>query len=422
MYTPRFIHNGTKKLFTNPFIFLLALSYVAIVAAVFYALRFQSSMFAGLFTFMYRFAFIFVALILATILLSFIGAPREFVKITQRLERVSGLYNADGESAILVSRQALNDGKTEKWIFDTYGLPLQLFEDLRDAIENALDIAIIRIEGGDDGHKIMLTVLPHPGPWPQMVPWDDAKLLKGAQLLLGENRSEQVVWNLSERAHLMVSGQTGSGKTVLLQSLMYQLLKNDHIVVLVDYKRGVDYGTVWESHCELITEDQDFLKALHVLSDELDQRFSLLSTSGCANIDQYNAMYSCCIPHIVLVVDELAECLDKTGASKERKEIIDTISGHLSRLCRLGRAAGINCILSTQRGSSDYLSGQIRNNCYKVIGRCDDNLSLLTIGCTDAARKILYRGQFMDEHKDLFQVCYADYNSLLGQEQTSDRA
>ena len=309
----------------------------------------------------------------------------------------------------------------ERWVFDTYGLPLKLFDDLRDSIENALDIAIIRLENGEDGHKIVMTVLPNPGPWPKLVPWDaEALRLPSSQLALGVNRTEQVTVDLAERAHLIINGQTGCGKSVLLCALIYQLLQKGHIVVLADYKRGVDYGPIWEQRCEIITDDDAFIKRLRSLSAELDRRLELLRPYIETTIDQYNHSYSERIPHIVLVVDELAECLDKTGASKDRKDKIDIISAYLSQLCRLGRAAGINCILSTQRGSSDYLSGQIRNNCYKIVGRCDENLALLTIGCTDPAKKLLYRGQFMDEYKTMFQGYYADYSCLLAELEEGD--
>ena len=124
---------------------------------------------------------------------------------------------------------------------------------------------------------------------------------------------------------------------------------------------------------------------------------------------------------IILFVDELGECLDKSGMTKEQKETVDLITQGLSTLCRLGRAVGISCILSTQRGSADLISGQIRNNALKIVGQCDENLSLLTIGNTDAATELSHPGQFMDENKNVFQGFYADYTTLLKKQEHDGR-
>ena len=47
--------------------------------------------------------------------------------------------------------------------------------------------------------------------------------------------------------------------------------------------------------------------------------------------------------------DEVAEVLDKTGRSKEDKELLAQIENRLSTIARLGRAFGIHLILATQR-------------------------------------------------------------------------
>ena len=221
---------------------------------------------------------------------------------------------------------------------------------------------------------------------------------------------------ITERHNILLLGATGSGKTVLLKFILMQCILKEYSVIISDFKGGVDYGPIWENHCTLICDNIEFITVIQGLVDELKRRFEYLRQFGHANIDDYNSKVTFApMRRIILFVDELGECLDKSGMTKEQKETVDQITQGLNTLCRLGRAAGISCILSTQRGSADLISGQIRNNALKIVGKCDENLSLLTIGITDAAKELIYPGQFMDENGNVFQGYYADYTDLLRQ-------
>lgn len=85
----------------------------------------------------------------------------------------------------------------------------------------------------------------------------------------------------------------------------------------------------------------------------------------------------------------MAEVLDKTGLSKDQKELVTKIESKLSVIARQGRAFGIHLILATQRPDANILSGQIRNNIdYRVCGRADNVLSQIILDNADAADKI----------------------------------
>lgn len=360
--------------------------------------------------------FLIIALVIVFLfVITEIGRPKGFRRIMREMEKIPRILNGDNEAPVLLSRKKNNDGKTERWIFDSYGRPYSYFKELQKEIESALDVGIIRIIEGHDGHKVAIDLTVHPGPWPQMVPWDDNKLEAGySKLPLGVNRLETLFLNLTETAHAIINGRTGSGKTIAMKSLCYGAIMKGYEVYLVDFKGGVDYGPIWENHCTLICDNIEFITVIQKLVDELKRRFEYLRQFGHANIDDYNSKVTFApMRRIILFVDELGECLDKSGMTKEQKETVDQITQGLNTLCRLGRAAGISCILSTQRGSADLISGQIRNNALKIVGKCDENLSLLTIGITDAAKELTYPGQFMDENGDVFQGFYANYTDLL---------
>ena len=206
-----------------------------------------------------------------------IGAPKGYIGIMQNMYRV-GLVNSAGEAPVLLDRRKSDKKpRTEIWEFESYGVPFSAWLDYAEKLESALDVAVIQTAPGRDGRKVLLTVIPHPGPWPEILPWNNKYLhKKDSVLVLGENRCEQVTLDLSGIPHILTAGRTGSGKSVLQKSLMLQCLAHGMQVVLVDYKMGVDYSREWPKYCQIITDDDAMLNRLKELQKEMLSRYQLL--------------------------------------------------------------------------------------------------------------------------------------------------
>lgn len=361
---------------------------------------------------LYRTALVIIFFGVGLVLLWVVGTPEKFCKIAFALSTVS-LTNAAGEIPVLISRSSTKNA--EIWEFEAYGIPLSAFNDAIEKLESALDIAIIAADTGSNGRRVVLTVVPHPDPWPEILPWDKSKLPeKNSVVALGENRGQPIYNDFSVTPHLLLAGQSGSGKSVLLKSIMQQFLLKNWQVYLVDYKRGTDYGRVWESHCTFVTEDDTLLELLESVKTEMERRLDLLHETDCPNIDVYNSKHEP-LHRIAICFDETAEALEKSsGMSKETKERKEQISYLLGSLARLGRAAGIHIVLATQRGSADVLSGQIRSNIQAICGIANENLSILTLGTADAHKRIpkTARGRFLREDGVMFQGYYSDFDEL----------
>lgn len=143
---------------------------------------------------------------------------------------------------------------------------------------------------------------------------------------------------------------------------------------------------------------------------------TLLRESGCANIGEYNKHYGQKLRRIIFACDEVAEVLDKTGLSKEAKEIITKIESKLSVIARQCRAFGIHLIFATQRPDANILTGQIRNNIdYRVCGRADNVLSQIILDNTDAADSIPKdsQGLFITHDKIIFQGFLFDEKTVF---------
>ena len=92
----------------------------------------------------------------------------------------------------------------------------------------------------------------------------------------------------------------------------------------------------------------------------------------------YNTYVHDTYRRIIIVIDELAEILDKKRFPKAQHARIDNIIGYLSIIACTGRAFGVHLILGTQRPDAAVVSGQIKDNIsFKCCGRAENVFLIL---------------------------------------------
>ena len=124
-------------------------------------------------------------------------------------------------------------------------------------------------------------------------------------------------------------------------------------------------------------EEEDLLTLLTGLVDELERRKTLFRNAECPDIVEYNKTTRQALKRYIFACDEVAEVLDKTGRSKEQKELLSQIESKLSIIARQGRAFGIHLILATQRPDANLIPGQLRTNLgCRICGRADGVITL----------------------------------------------
>ncbi|MBL8338783.1 MAG: DNA translocase FtsK 4TM domain-containing protein [Rhodoferax sp.] len=191
-----------------------------------------------------------------------------------------------------------------------------------------------------------------------------------------------VVADLAKMPHVLVAGTTGSGKSVginaMILSLLYKAEARDVRLLMIDPK--MLEMSVYEGIPHLLAPVvTDMRQAAHGLTwcvAEMERRYKLLSKLGVRNLGGYNAKIDDAkargehignpfsltpeqpeplerLPHIVVVIDELADLMMVVG--KKIEELI-------ARLAQKARAAGIHLILATQRPSVDVITGLIKAN------------------------------------------------------------
>lgn len=357
---------------------------------------------------------IFVASTLIFIIL--LGTPIESGRISTHLQRI-GLLNHAGEVPFLVSRQK---DQTHPRIsileFETEGIPKEKWVDKQSAIESALNVHIAQIAEGNSKSRILLYIVPSIYSIPSVIEWKNDYLSPNSFiLLLGEGFMGKVTVDLSSIPHLLIGGSTGSGKSILLKLLLMQSLHKGAKIYISDFKGGIDFPKVWHDKCSLCTDEENLLKILTDLVDELQHRKSLFLKTCCVNIDEYNTTGKENLKRIIFACDEVAEMLDKTGRNKADKEILNQIESRLATIARQGRAFGIHLILATQRPDATIIPGQIRNNIdFRVCGRADNVLSQIILDNTSAADQIPKdaKGRFITGDGTVFQGYIFDENNL----------
>lgn len=213
--------------------------------------------------------------------------------------------------------------------------------------------------------------------------------------ILGRNvNGENVTSDLDTAPHILIAGSTNQGKSVminaLLVSLLYRNSPSELKLILVDPKR-VElslYDGIPHLLCPVVYEPDQAISALKWASVEMERRLKLLHEHHKRNIGEYNSMKNVDkMPYIVIVVDEVANLMEK--ARKDMEMLVSSIAA-------MARASGIHLVLSTQRPSVDVITGVIKNNVPTrialTVASQNDSRTIIDSG---GAEKLLGKGDML---------------------------
>ena len=239
-----------------------------------------------------------------------------------------------------------------------------------------------------------------------------------------------VVADLAEMPHLLIGGSTGSGKSVcfnsIIASLLYRFSPEQLRFVMIDpmAMELQPYNHLPHLIGSVATNPNDALPVLRWVVSEMEERFKIFARVGVRNIASFNDRLSnlpvpekaktvkqqiaglaakvdmkifapqneeIFIPkqlsHLVVIISELADLMLVAPAEVEMA---------VARLTQMGRAAGIHCIIATQRPSVDVVTGVIKANipariAFQVASRVDSRTILEVTG----ADKLLGQGDML---------------------------
>ncbi|MCX0356200.1 DUF87 domain-containing protein, partial [Clostridium perfringens] len=265
-------------------------------------------------------------------------------------------------------------------------------------IQAAVNISIISIKQGKSKQIVIMKSMSGSLEIEKKIPWSDEYIEpQEGVVCIGESETQKIKIDLNKSPHLLSAGETGSGKSVIVRCILWQLISQGAIAYMVDFKGGVEFGLQYEKIGQVITEVDEAEALFAFLVEENSRRLKLLRENQVKNIAEYNAKCSGSLRRIVVVIDELAELMDKTGVDEEKKEKLTKIEGYLSTLARLSRATGINLLIATQRPDAKVITGQIKNNVpVRICGRfADAKASEIVLSNTKAKDLDPIKGRFL---------------------------
>ncbi|MGH8445869.1 MAG: DNA translocase FtsK [Solimonas sp.] len=274
-------------------------------------------------------------------------------------------------------------------------------------------------------------------------------------LALGKDiAGNPVSGDLARMPHLLVAGTTGSGKSVaingMILSMLFKATAEQVRFIFIDPKmlELSVYEGIPHLLTPVVTDMKDAANALRWCVAEMERRYRLMSALGVRNLAGLNRKVEDAVaagepirdplktrpddlfdaaaaplqaeplqplPHIVVVIDELADMMMVVG--KKVEELI-------ARIAQKARAAGIHLIVATQRPSVDVITGLIKANipsrmAFQVASRIDSRTILdeqgaeTLLGNGDglfrpigASRLDRVHGAFVDDHEVHKVVAY----------------
>lgn len=406
--------NGLHNAATNPrkrnALAVLLLLAALLCAAIYWPRSIPTALYGFMFFFAIVTFLFFVPLCAAAV-----GYVPGAIEMQHDFARV-GFANSAGESPYLIKKIISENNVIELTYYCT-GFPLNMWIDKQIIIETALNLLIASIHEGNDRRTFTLCCV-RPGHAYEMMQWSDLFILRNNDNLLIVGRGltgDNVIIDLNKTPHVLIGGNTGSGKTRLFCCILWQGIQQSDIVYIADFKGGVDFGKLWHRFAHIITEEKPLLAQLDQLVDILEERKKLFVEADVSNINDYFKKTGNYLNRYIFACDEIGELFDKTGADKERKELLSQIEARIATIARQGRAFGIHLILATQRPDANILPGQIRDNLtVRICGRANSILSTIVIGDGRASEQIPFdaQGRFIMEDGTIFQSYYFD-DSLI---------
>jgi S-DNA-T family DNA segregation ATPase FtsK/SpoIIIE len=248
-----------------------------------------------------------------------------------------------------------------------------------------------------------------------------------------------IVADLSEMPHLLIAGSTGSGKSVcinaIITSLLYRFSPDQLRFVMIDPKvvELQHYNSLPHLVVPVITDPKKVILALRWVVNEMEKRYQIFARVGVRNINSFNSRpknklappaepelplmakkekvepgaegfavevdeeivvpreEDIVIPeklsYIVVIIDELADLMLVAPADVEMA---------IARITQMARAAGIHCIVATQRPSVDVITGVIKANITaRIAFQCAAKVDSRTILDAMGADKLLGKGDML---------------------------
>jgi DNA segregation ATPase FtsK/SpoIIIE-like protein len=200
---------------------------------------------------------------------------------------------------------------------------------------------------------------------------------------------DEAVLDVRMDPHTLIAGRAGGGKTVVQRSIITHALTGaiPWQIVGIDLKRVIlsEYPALpfIGSRFKHVKDLEAAAVAIAEVEQEMMRRYEQLEAAGRFNMETFiDRGYA---SPILLLIDEVYPLLAMddmdTHDAKARNLLRSQIMTHLGSIMRLGRAAAVHVVASTQRPQVDVIPSEMRNNMENRIqlGRTNPTLSSIML-------------------------------------------
>lgn len=216
-----------------------------------------------------------------------------------------------------------------------------------------------------------------------------------------------IVTDIAKMPHLLIAGATGSGKSVcintLIMSILFKYSPKEVRLIMIDPKvvELSVYNGIPHLWAPVVTDPKIASNTLNWAVQEMTKRYQYFAELGVRDMAGFNSKVKNAsepildangnpfdlLPHIVIIVDELADLMMVASGDVE-----DSIC----RLAQLARAAGIHLVIATQRPSVNVITGLIKANIpSRIAFAVSSSVDSRTILDQGGAEKLLGKGDML---------------------------
>jgi len=183
------------------------------------------------------------------------------------------------------------------------------------------------------------------------------------KVILGVNeKGKPAALKMDELGHMFIAGMTRYGKTRLLHALIAEFIKFDPSELKLAFSdaKAVSFQLFSKSkhlYAPIAASEDETAALIQLALEEMYGRLELFKEYAeddlCTNLSEYNELSGEKLPRLVIFFDELADSVSPDSDAEK----------NLTTLAKMGLAAGIHLVLSTQRPTKQGISHEVQTQC-----------------------------------------------------------
>lgn len=284
--------------------------------------------------------------------------------------RNMGLVNGTDQTPQLLGKKKLDYGRL-LYRFDSKGVGISKFHNLRDSLEAAFESRIEAIRSGKSPRYVEIilnkSVLPEHIDYSEV---HELAKLPPESFYVGMSSSGVVTAKVSEMPHMLIVGTTGGGKSRFFKQALVGLLESSpHLqMYLIDLKRGLEMTDFKDApNVRIVSDLNTAVRLLRRLEKEMQDRFTYLETKNLKEISPRRDKKD----RIILAVDESSVLYTTRAKTDPDYDLACEARRITDNIAKLARAAGIHLFLATQKLHADVITTSISDNisgrmCFKT--------------------------------------------------------